>query len=180
VPAAFTVTRAPLGPIALIVPGEQTRDRRRETAGSGGGAAPPLVGAVDSPAPPDPVPSHGIRVLLVEDNVALRESLRDLLAEEGFVIAGEADDGEAGVAAALALEPDVVLMDMKMPKLDGIEATRRILAARPSQRVVILTAFSDSALQRVALDAGALGFLGKAMPFGGLHRILLETAGGSP
>lgn len=101
-----------------------------------------------------------IRVLLAEDHAVVRAGIEGLLnnAEDVEVI-GAAADGEEAVAMATDLGPDVVLIDLSMPRLDGIEATRQILAARPEARVVVLTAFSDRDRILGALDAGALGYL---------------------
>lgn len=101
-----------------------------------------------------------IRVLLAEDHAVVRAGIEGLLdnAEDVEVI-GAVANGEEAVAMATELGPDVVLIDLSMPRLDGIEATRRILAARPETRVVVLTAFSDRDRILGALDAGALGYL---------------------
>ncbi|MGP9844119.1 response regulator [Brachybacterium sp. 107] len=108
-----------------------------------------------------------IRVLLVDDQDLVRLGLRTLLeTEDGFEVAGEAADGLAAVAEAVRAVPDVVLMDIRMPGIDGIEATRRIVA-RPelaAVRVIVLTTFERDEHVFEALHAGAAGFLLKDTP----------------
>ena len=101
-----------------------------------------------------------IRVLLAEDHGIVRAGLQDLLSNvEDFEVVGAAADGAEAVALAAARRPDVVLMDLLMPVLDGTEATRRIVGADPAVRVVVLTSFSDGERILEALDAGAIGYL---------------------
>jgi DNA-binding NarL/FixJ family response regulator len=101
-----------------------------------------------------------IRVLLVDDQSMLRLGFRMVLsAEEGIEVVGEAGDGAAGLAMTKALQPDVVLMDVRMPGVDGIEATRRIIVEAPGARVIILTTFDLDEYAFAALRAGASGFL---------------------
>lgn len=104
--------------------------------------------------------AEDIRVLLVDDQRLMREGLRLLLElEPGVVVVGEAGDGQEALAQYEALQPDVVLMDVRMPVMDGVEATRRLLARWPAARVVILTTFDDDEYVLDALRAGALGYL---------------------
>jgi DNA-binding NarL/FixJ family response regulator len=101
-----------------------------------------------------------IRVLLAEDHAVVRTGLLQLLGHVDDVeVVGAATGGEEAVALAAAARPDVVLMDLEMPDLDGIEATRRIRSADPSVNVVVLTAFSDRQRILGAIDAGAVGYL---------------------
>ena len=101
-----------------------------------------------------------IRVLLVDDQALVRGGFRMILRSEPDIeVVGEAGDGEQAVAAAARLRPDVVLMDVRMPILDGIEATRRIVAGRDDTRVLILTTFDLDEHVYDALGAGASGFL---------------------
>jgi DNA-binding NarL/FixJ family response regulator len=100
------------------------------------------------------------RVLLVDDQTLFRMGLARLLAEDGRVeIIGEAADGAEAVIQAAKLKPDVVLMDLKMPNLDGIEATRQIIEANPDVRVLILTTFETDNHVIQALKAGAAGYV---------------------
>jgi DNA-binding NarL/FixJ family response regulator len=106
-----------------------------------------------------------IRVLLVDDEAMVRVGLRMVLtAEPDIEVVGEIGDGEAAEAATLELSPDVVLMDVRMPRLDGIEAARRVMAARPQTRVVVLTTFGEDEYVEGALRSGVSGFLLKVSP----------------
>lgn len=101
-----------------------------------------------------------IRVLLVDDHGIIRDGLGRLIsALEGIALVGVAADGAQAVEQAAQLSPDVVLMDLDMPVMDGIEATRQITAAGPATAVVVLTAFSDRNRILGALEAGACGYL---------------------
>jgi DNA-binding NarL/FixJ family response regulator len=102
----------------------------------------------------------GVRVLLVDDEDLMRAGLRSVLSsDEAIDVVGEASDGRAAVERARTLTADVVLMDVRMPDLDGITATRELLAVQPEARVVILTTFEQDDYIFGALDAGASGFL---------------------
>src|SRR3954447_7964063 len=101
-----------------------------------------------------------IEVLLVDDNIPLRQGLHTLLQSTADMeVVGEAATGEEAVAQAAYLQPDVILMDIKMPDLNGIEATRRIVNTSPHIRILILTMFEDDDSVFAALRAGALGYL---------------------
>ena len=101
-----------------------------------------------------------VRVLLVDDDDLMRAGLRSVLSsDETIEVVGEAGDGLAAVDRVRELRPDVVLMDVRMPNLDGISATRDVLAARPEAKVVILTTFEEDDYIFGALSAGASGFL---------------------
>jgi DNA-binding NarL/FixJ family response regulator len=105
-------------------------------------------------------PDPAIRVLLCDDHAVVREGLSRLLeSTDGIEVAGTAADGAQAVEQAGALRPDVILMDLQMPHLDGVEATRRISTAVPEAQVVVLTSFSDATRIHDALDAGARGYL---------------------
>jgi DNA-binding NarL/FixJ family response regulator len=123
-----------------------------------------------------------IRVLLVDDSAAVRNGLSDLLsAVPGLRVVGVAADGLSAVEVANAVQPDVVLMDLSMPEVDGVEATRRILADRPETNVVVLTAFSEQPRIFAALDAGAVGYLLKdAEPDELIRGVTAAAAGESP
>ena len=110
-------------------------------------------------AAPDEV-SAGTRVVIAEDEALIRLDLREMLTEEGFTVVGEAADGEQAVALARELRPDLVVCDVKMPKMDGITAAGLISADRIAP-IVILTAFSQRDLIERARDAGAMAYLVK-------------------
>src|SRR5215475_3261912 len=101
-----------------------------------------------------------MRVLVAEDETIIRLDLRDLLERSGFEVCAEAKDGEEAVELARSEQPDVAIMDVKMPKLDGIEAARRILDERPIP-IVMLTAYGQDELVQRAAEAGVFGYLVK-------------------
>ena len=104
-------------------------------------------------------------LLLVDDHALMRMGLKALIdAQPDLRVVGEAEDGEAAVRTAAAVRPDVVVMDLAMPGMDGVDATRRILADRPEARIVILTAFADSADVGRAIACGARGAQMKGGP----------------
>ena len=101
-----------------------------------------------------------IRVLIADDHAVVRQGLRTFLElQDDIEVVADACDGEEAVSAALEEHPDVVLMDLVMPRLDGIEATRRILSERPGTRVIALTSFLDDDRVLPAVRAGAAGYL---------------------
>lgn len=101
-----------------------------------------------------------VRVLLVDDHHLVRAGLAGLIESEGdLLVVAHAADGRAAVAAALETTPDVVLMDLSMPVLDGVEATRQIIAALPDTRIVVLSSFADVERVHDAIEAGAVGYL---------------------
>jgi DNA-binding NarL/FixJ family response regulator len=101
----------------------------------------------------------GPTLLLVDDHRLLRQGLRRAVEEAGFDVVGEAGDGEEAVRLAVELQPDLVLMDVTMPVLDGIEATRRLRQSAPEARVVILTMHGEEEMVDRALRAGAVAYL---------------------
>ena len=105
-------------------------------------------------------PAVGLRVLVVEDEALIRLDLVEMLTEEGYAVAGQAADGEQAVALARELRPDLVIMDVKMPKMDGVAAAGVIVDERIAP-VVMLTAFSQRDLIEQARDAGAMAYLVK-------------------
>jgi DNA-binding NarL/FixJ family response regulator len=123
-----------------------------------------------------------IRVLLVDDQALIRAGLARLLQETGdIVVVGEAADGEEAIAIVEELRPDLVLMDLSMPRLDGAAATRRILESHPDMRIMILSSFVDRAGVLEALDAGAVGYLLKdARPEDLVHGIRSALEQGAP
>lgn len=103
-----------------------------------------------------------IRVLICDDQASFRNGLRSMLAlEEGLELCGEAEDGVRAVEAAEVSQPDVVLMDLHMPKLDGLEAARRIVASSPHMRILVLTMSDNPTTVFGALQAGARGYIVK-------------------
>lgn len=120
-----------------------------------------------------------IRVLLVDDQPLVRAGLRMLLGEESDIaVVAEATNGEEAIVAAAELSPDVVLMDIRMPVLNGLEATRRIVKLRPEAKVVILTTFDLDEYVFEALRAGASGFLLKEAPADEIVRGVRVAASG--
>jgi len=118
-----------------------------------------------------------VRVLVVDDHPAFRKALTSALRMvEDIEIAGEAGGGVAACAEAEELAPDVVLMDLSMPDLSGIDAMKRIHESRPDMPVVILTAHADPGVEREAREAGASGFLAKGTGLQDLVIVLHEAA----
>ena len=113
-------------------------------------------------------PAKAMRVLVVDDDDAVRAVLAEVLQEEGFEVVGRAIDGIEGVSLALSLTPDGVLLDVRMPRMGGIEAARAILAQLPNVRIVMLSAYDDASLQAEAKEAGASAFLVKGCALGEL------------
>ncbi|MBA3764115.1 MAG: response regulator transcription factor [Actinobacteria bacterium] len=122
-----------------------------------------------------------VRVLVVDDHPAFRKALTSALRlVSNIEVAGEAGGGVAACDQAEALEPDVVLMDLSMPDLSGIDAMKKIHESRPGLPVVILTAHADAGVEREAREAGARGFLAKGT---GLHDLVItlhEAVGDEP
>jgi len=102
-----------------------------------------------------------IRLMLADDHRMLREGLSRSMREQGFDIVGEAGDGAEAVALALAVRPDVILMDVTMPEIDGVEACRQVRAQLPDTKVVMLTMHADQGVLTSAIRAGATGYLVK-------------------
>lgn len=120
-----------------------------------------------------------IQILLVDDHTLFRHGIRALLdSVEGLELVGEAASGKEALAQATALQPDVILMDITMPDLNGIEATRRILAANPCANVVIMTMFEDDDSVIAAMRAGARGYVLKGADEDELLRVVRAVAGG--
>jgi DNA-binding NarL/FixJ family response regulator len=120
-----------------------------------------------------------IRLLLVDDQALIRTGFRMILEEtDDIEIVGEAPDGAGAVRLAAELRPDVTLMDVRMPGVDGIEATRRIVARDPTARVLILTTFDLDEYAFSALRAGASGFVLKDVPVDELARAIRSVANG--
>ena len=125
----------------------------------------------DSPQP--------VTVVVADDQAAVREGLVLLLGTlPGIAVVGQAEDGAAAVETVAATDPQVVLMDLNMPRLDGVEATRRIRADHPQTQVVVLTTYSDDESIIGALQAGALGYLTKDATRAEIGRAVLAAAAG--
>lgn len=120
-----------------------------------------------------------VRVVVVDDHVLIRDGIRALLdSTPGIEVVGEAADGQAAIAAAAELSPDVVLMDLHMPSLDGISATRAIAAAQPEVRVLVVSMLDDDASVFAALKAGARGYVLKGAEPEELQRAVRAVASG--
>ena len=117
------------------------------------------------------------RLLVVDDHALLRRALVELLVQAGgFEVVGEAADGADAVTLARQLEPDVVVMDLRMPVLDGLDATRLIKEFCPATQVVLLSAFESPDLQRQADEAGCFAYLVKGSPPATLRLVLHQAA----
>jgi two-component system, NarL family, invasion response regulator UvrY len=111
---------------------------------------------------PEPGPDRSLGVLIVDDQAPFRSAARTLVRlVRGWQVVGEAASGEDAVAAAEDLAPDLVLMDINLPGINGIEATRRLVAARPGIRVVLVSTYAETDLPADARDCGAAGYLRK-------------------
>jgi DNA-binding NarL/FixJ family response regulator len=119
-----------------------------------------------------------IRVVLVDDQPMMRTAFRTILETAGYEVAGEAGDGDTAVAIVARERPDVVLMDVRMPGADGIDATQRIVTADPAARVLVLTTFDHDDYLYGALHAGAAGFLLKNASPEDLVRAVVAVAAG--
>lgn len=121
-----------------------------------------------------------IRVLVVDDQPLVREGVRMLIdADPELEVVGECGDGTTAIAAARDLRPDVVLMDLRMPGLDGVAATAQVVAERPSARILVLTTFDDDDSIFAALRAGAVGYLLKDASSVELRRAVRDAAAGA-
>jgi DNA-binding NarL/FixJ family response regulator len=116
------------------------------------------------------------RVLLVDDEPRLRAQLGAVLVDYGVVVLGEAGTGREGVELACRLRPDVVLMDLRMPELDGIAATRQLSQVLPSAAVIMLSAYEDQALRSEAREAGAYAYLIKGVAVSQLVEVIENAA----
>jgi len=122
-----------------------------------------------------------IRVLIVDDHVLVRKGIMALLSEvDGMAVVGEASDGQQAIEAAVALNPDVVLMDLLMPGIDGIEATRQVKARCPNCRILVLTSFAADEKILPAIKAGAMGYLLKDSSPAELVRAIRQVYRGEP
>ncbi len=131
------------------------------------------TGFVSKEEPPDA--AGMLRVLAVDDDRGFREEIRELLEEEGFDVVGEAGDGAEAVDLAARLHPDVILMDLRMPNIDGIEATRLIKSEQPMTQVVMLSAYDDPGLQDGAGEVGVYCYLVKGCRASLIKDVLLRA-----
>jgi len=124
-------------------------------------------------------PGEPVRVLIADDQKVVRDGLRLMLSLlDGIEVVGTAVDGDDAVRQAAATRPDVVLMDLNMPGCDGVEATRRLAAAQPETRVVVLTTYDDDTWVLAALRAGARGYLTKDADAADIQRAIVAVAAG--
>jgi DNA-binding NarL/FixJ family response regulator len=121
-----------------------------------------------------PQPEHS-RLVLVDDHPAVRVALADLLEDEGYEVVGQGANGLEALALAREHRPDSVVLDVRMPLVDGLEAARRLHADYPAMRLVMLSAYDDPSLQEESLQAGATAFLVKGCP----RAELLAALGGA-
>jgi DNA-binding NarL/FixJ family response regulator len=121
-----------------------------------------------------------VRILIADDHTLFRDGLRSLLQSQGHEIAGEARNGREAIELARTLQPDIVLMDVSMPELDGVAATRQITSELPGVKVIILTASEDNETLFEAIKAGAQGYLLKNLEADDFFAILERAALGEP
>jgi CheY-like chemotaxis protein len=115
-----------------------------------------------------------VKVLVVDDTDHVRHMLVDMLQLDGFEVVGEAASGADGVSLAGTTEPDVIVMDYKMPGMDGLTAARAIRESRPSQSIILYTAYLDAALEAQAREAGVALCIGKVEGLNQLERHITE------
>ena len=128
-----------------------------------------------------PTSESRVRVLIVDDHAIVRKGIRALLSEAGgFEVVGEASNGRSAVQAAEETKPDVILMDLLMPGMDGIEATRQITQRQPKTRILVLTSFAADNKVFPAIKAGALGYLLKDSSPDELVRAIRQVHRGEP
>jgi two-component system, NarL family, response regulator LiaR len=125
--------------------------------------------------------THSIRILIVDDHTMVRSGLKILLEQfDGISVVGEAGNGFQAIELAKQLQPDVILMDLSMPGMDGIEAIQRILAIRPGQHILVLTGFLDEERLIQAVRAGAQGCVDKTIPPEELVQSIRDVCLGKP
>ncbi|MDX6207554.1 MAG: hypothetical protein QOE76_746 [Frankiales bacterium] len=123
-------------------------------------------------------PSRGVGVMVVDDHPIWRDGVARDLEEAGYRVVATAGDGEAAVRIAAAARPDVLVVDLQMPKLSGVEVTRQVIAANPAVRVLVLSASGEQADVLEAVKAGALGYLVKSASRAELIDAVARTAAG--
>lgn len=123
--------------------------------------------------------SQSIRVIVADDHTVVRKGIKDhLSAEAGIEVIGEAADGREAVRLAIALQPDVMIMDVAMPHVNGVEATRQIRHVAPSVRVLVLSGYDDAPYVDGLIDAGASGYLLKTASLQEIAQAVRDTASG--
>lgn len=120
-----------------------------------------MPNTIQNPQAPATASTQTARLLIADDHAMLRDGLRRSLSSQGFEIIAEAANGQEAVEQALTTQPDVVLMDVTMPVLDGIKATKKLTSEKPGTRVIVLTMHADASLIESAKIAGAIGYLVK-------------------
>ena len=115
-----------------------------------------------------------VRVLVVDDTDHVRKMLAEMLELDGFVVVGQAGSGVEAVNLSGSTDPDVIVMDYKMPEMDGLEAAKNIRGSRPNQAIVLYTAYLDSDLERQAKEAGVAMCVGKIEGLNQLERHITE------
>jgi DNA-binding NarL/FixJ family response regulator len=147
---------------------------RDEPTGQGPGPVPAPVSSAGHPVGTSP---PGFRVLVVDDSNSIRTEIRHLLEDAGLTVVGEGSHGAEGVMLARELRPDVVVMDVRMPILDGIAATGHITRELPDTRVIVFSAFDDEELEDAAQAAGATSFLTKGASPAAIAAAVRDAAG---
>lgn len=121
-----------------------------------------------------------MRILIVDDHALFRDGLRSLLTARDLEVVGEAGDGKEAIRLAWELKPDIVLMDLMMPEMDGLEATKRLAAELPEVKVIVLTAADDDAKLFEAIKSGAKGYLLKNLESSEFFELLEGVSRGEP
>lgn len=134
---------------------------------------------MNPPPPPIPVSPESLRILLADDHEIFRQGVRVLLEREGFQLVGEAADGEEAVQLAQTLDPDVAILDLGMPGLNGIDAARRIRQFAPHTQTILLTMYEDETYLIEALRAGMHGYVLKSQTATALIETIKEVARGA-
>jgi two-component system, NarL family, response regulator NreC len=129
---------------------------------------------------PEPPPAaHSIRVVLVDDHALVRQGFRRILEDEADIqVVGEAGDGGEALTVVRTTQPDVVVLDMAMPEMNGLQVTREILKHQPAARILVLSMYSDEQYVRNAIDAGAHGYMLKGAHSGDMVRAVRAVAAG--
>lgn len=121
-----------------------------------------------------------VTVLIVDDHRTFRETARLLLESEGFHVVGEAENGESAVAQATSLAPELILLDVQLPDIDGFQVARRVTGSPPAPAVIMVSSRDDSDFGPLVAASGARGFVTKAELSGDRLRAILESNGGDP